>query len=283
MFVYEVKMKKSLLLLLGLSIFTPFDVRAISDNALQRQIDQIKEDLKILQRKQARDVAENNDVVQISQMDETLRHSVGRMDMIEHRLKALEDKINVINKDIDVRLKMIEGKPIEGGGMSNQQEIKKFDAPIAKGAPASVVGASVTKGDKLPDVKTKSADEVYQEGLDAINDGRNEEATDKFTSFLTKFPDHKLAANAQYWLGESYYGRKEYAKAAVAFAKGYEKYKDGNKGADNILKLGLAMQMLGKKEEACTAFVNLAKEFPKAPQNLKDRASKSAEELACKK
>ena len=276
-------MKKSLLLLVGLGLFTAFEANAISDNALQRQIDQIKEDLKVLQRKQARDGAENNDVVQLSQMDETLRHAVGRMDMIEHQLKTLEDKINMINKDIDVRLKMIEGKPIEGGGLSNQQVSKKFDAPVAVGAPKSISGDTITKGEKLPDVKTKSADEIYQEGLDAINNGKNEDATDRFTSFLTKFPDHKLASNAQYWLGESYYGRKDYAKAAVAFAKGYEKYKDGNKGADNILKLGLSMQMLGKKEEACTAFVNLPKEFPKAPQNLKDRATKAAENLACGK
>ena len=99
---------------------------------------------------------------------------------------------------------------------------------------------------------------------------------------LTKFPDHKLAANAQYWLGESYYGKKDYAKAAVAFAKGYEKYKDSNKGADNILKLGMSMQMLGKTEEACTAFVNLPKEFPKAPDNLKNKAAQLASELKCK-
>jgi TolA-binding protein len=69
----------------------------------------------------------------------------------------------------------------------------------------------------------------------------------------------------------------------VAFAKGYEKYKDGNKGADSLLKLGLSMQMLGKNEEACTAFVNLAKEFPNASANLKERATKSASELKCKK
>ena len=274
-------MKKSLLVFLGLGLLSAFQVQAASDNALQRQIDHIKEDLQVLQRKQARE--SGGDVVQFSQMDETLRNTVGRIDMIEHQLKKLEDKINMINKDIDVRLSMIEGKPIESGGMSNQQVIRKFDAPVANGAPASISGAAINKGDKLPDVKTKSPEEIYQEGLDAINAGKNEEATDRFTAFLTKFSDHKLASNAQYWLGESYYGRKDYAKAAVAFAKGYEKYKDENKGADNILKLGLSMQMLGKKDEACTAFVNLEKEFPKASQNLKDRAKKSAEELACPK
>ncbi|MBE6443769.1 MAG: tol-pal system protein YbgF [Alphaproteobacteria bacterium] len=272
----------------GLSILMlmlAFDSRAASNNALQRQIDTIKEDLQVLQRQVARggSGAGQDVVMEVSQMDEVLRQTVGRIDMLEHQIKTLGDKINMINKDIDVRLKMIEGKPVEGGGMSNQSSQKKFDAPVANGAPKSLLGGSIARGEDLPEVKTKSAEQIYQEGLDAINASKYDDAAEKFTAVLTKFPNHKLAGNAQYWLGESFYGKKDYAKAAVAFAKGYEKYKGGNKGADNILKLGMSMQMLGKKEEACTAFVNLAKEFPNAPENLKIRATKSAEELACKK
>ncbi|MCQ2741312.1 MAG: tetratricopeptide repeat protein, partial [Alphaproteobacteria bacterium] len=62
----------------------------------------------------------------------------------------------------------------------------------------------------------------------------------------------------------------------------YKKYKNGNKGADNLFKLGASMQMLGKTEEACTAYTNLPKEFPKATENLKTRAEKAAKELKCK-
>ncbi len=266
-------------------LLLPMSVQAASNNALQRQIDTVKEDLQVLQRQLARGGTGGGQdvVVQVSQMDETLRQAVGRMDMIEHQLKTLEDKINMINKDMDIRLKMIEGKPIDGNGAGVSAPAKKFDAPVANGAASSVIGGAIAKGDDLPEVKTKTAEQIYQEALEAINAGKHDDAAAKFTAVLTKFPEHKLAGNAQYWLGESYYGKKDYAKAAVAFAKGYEKYKEGNKGADNILKLGMSMQRLGKKEEACTAFVNLPKEFPKAPDNLKQRAEKAATELNCKK
>ncbi len=276
-------MKKSLLFFFVASAVFPCFANAASNASVQRQIDELKEDMKILQRKFARasSDADENVVVQVGQMDEMLRQTNGRMDMIEHNIRQLEEKINMINKDVDVRLKMIEGKPIESGGMSNQNPSKKFDAPVAKGAPASVVGGKVSKGENLPDVKTKSAEQIYQEGLDAINGFKNDVAIDKFTSLLTKFPNDKLAPNAQYWLGEAYYGKKDYTKAAVAFAKGYEKYKNENKGADNLLKLGMSMQQLGKKEEACTAFVNLEKEFPKADEKLKEKAMQGAKDLAC--
>ncbi len=277
-------MKKFGLIVSVMALMTAFDAKAVSDNALQRQIDELREDIQVIQRQNYRnkEAGETQDVVKMSAMDENLRDVIGRMDMIEHQIKTLDEKINLLNKDIDVRLKMIEGKPIESGGLGKEAPKKKFDAPVAQDAPAAIVGGAITKGDDLPEVKTKTAEQVYQEGLDAVNAGKYDEAADKFTVFLTKFPDNKLAPNAQYWLGESFYGKKDYAKAAVAFAKGYEKYKDGNKGADNILKLGMSMQMLGKKEEACTAFVNLPKEFPKAADNLKNKAAQLAKELGCK-
>ena len=278
-------MKRLFLVGISLLLHVVFSAESMASSALQRQIDGIKEDLQVLQRQMHRSggVSSSQDVVvQVTQMDETLRKAIGRMDMLEHQIKTLDDKINMINKDIDVRLKMIEGKEIVGGGMSDQAPIKKFDAPIAKGAPESLVGGAISKGNDLPEVKTKTAEQIYQEAMDAMNVGNFDDSAQKFTIVLSKFPQHKLAGNAQYWLGESYYGKKDYAKAAVAFAKGYEKYKDGNKGADNILKLGMSMQMLGKTKEACTAFVNLPKEFPKAPVNLKDKATNMAKELGCK-
>ena len=275
-------MKKSILSLTSVLLISAANVYAASDNALQHQLDNLKEDVQVLQRQMARGGG-SQDVVQLGQMDETLRQTVGRLDVLEHQIKTLEDKINMINKDVDIRLKMIEGQPVEDGGLGSQPTVKKFDAPVATAAPASLVGGAIAKGNDLPQVNTKSAETIYQEGLDSFNAGNYDDAASRFTSVLTKYPDHKLAGNAQYWLGESYYGKKDYAKAAVAFAKGYEKYKDGNKGADNILKLGLSMQMLGKTEEACTAFTNLPKEFPKAAENLKNRAANAATELKCKK
>ena len=118
--------------------------------------------------------------------------------------------------------------------------------------------------------------------MTAINAGNNEEAAQKFTALMTKYPEHKLAGNAQYWLGEAYYAQKDYAKAAVAFGKGLEKYKDGNKGADSLLKLGMSMRELGKKDEACTAFKTLPTEFPKAEDVTKTKAANFARALECK-
>ena len=255
----------------------------------EEELAQLREDVTFLQRQ----VYQNNNAdvnsltssknvsVQIGQFDELLRQVIGKTDELEFKIKKLNERLDVMNKDIDVRFKMLEGKPVSSSGSLELPAKNKFAAPVAKDAPKSIVGDSI-KGDDLKPLKSADVKSIYQEGLEALKAGNDKLAEEKFNTILGKFPEDKLAGNAQYWLGEVYYGRKDFTKAAVAFAKGYEKYKDGNKGADNILKLGMSMKELGKKDEACTAFTNLPKEFPKAEESVKVKAAQLAGELQCK-
>ena len=57
-------------------------------------------------------------------------------------------------------------------------------------------------------------------------------------SFLQRYPEHELAGNVAYWLGETFYVRKAYAAAAQAFAEGIESYDQSVKIPDMLLKLG---------------------------------------------
>ena len=162
--------------------------------------------------------------VQIGQFDELLRQVIGRTDELEFKIKKLNERLDVMNKDIDIRFKLLEGNPVGGGrgGMLELPAQEKFAAPVAKDAPKSIVGDSI-KGDDLKPLKGFDVKGIYQEGLEALKAGNDKLAEEKFNTILSKFPEDSLAGNAQYWLGEVYYGRKDFAKAAVAFAKGYEK------------------------------------------------------------
>ena len=219
------------------------DGYAQSASAAMDEIAILREDLKILQRQMYR---ANNEVnptsaadfaVKIGEFDEEIRKMTGRIDELEFKIKGLEDKIDLINKDIDVRIKMLEGKPIaptasDAGAVSISEaaKSKKFAPKVAADAPKSVTGESVAKGEDLAPVKTKSAEELYQAGLEALKTSDYATADQNFNSILKRYPNDKLAGNAQYWLGEVYYAKKDWQRAAIAFAKGIEKYKNGTNG-----------------------------------------------------
>ena len=102
-----------------------------------------------------------------------------------------------------------------------------------------------------------------------------------FTAFLKRHPNAPLAGNAQYWLGETHYVRGAYKNAAVAFLKGYEKYGDGNKGADSLLKLALSLGKLRQKAAACSSLGQLQSRYRNAPQSVLSRAKDEMRRLRC--
>ncbi len=259
--------------------------------ALEADLEALKEDVRALQRESYRSKNGNSlaptsgadMALRMGEFDENLRDINGRLDEINHQIKTLDDRLNLINKDIDIRLKMLEGKPISGGaGGGIQAPKEKFKAPVAQNAPKSIVGDAIASGNDLPNVPTRSADEIYQAGLEALKANDFATAESSFDSVLRRFPKDKLAGNAQYWLGEVYYGRKNYKEAAIAFGKAYKQYKDGPKGPDSLLKLGMSMKELKKKTEACAAFTSMKAEFPKAEDRVKKKAEQEAKSLNCK-
>ena len=102
-----------------------------------------------------------------------------------------------------------------------------------------------------------------------------------FKGFVQRYPQHALASNAQYWLGESYYARGDYQNAAVAFAEGYKAYKNSQKGPDNLLKLGVTLNALGAREQACATLAELDRKFPNAGSGVRQGVAREQKRARC--
>ena len=257
---------------------------AQSLSSLQSEIASLREDVLSLQRQNYRDNAGNPEKsadvqVRLGQMEEQMRSLNGKVEELEYKIKTFDDKVAMINKDIDTRFKLLEGKAITPAADINVTP--KFGAPKASDAPKSVTGDAV-HGSELEPIGSKEVAEVYQNGLNALKGNDYKTAEQNFTRILNQNPNDRLAGNAQYWLGEVYYAQNDYAKAAVAFAKGYQNYHDGAKGADSLFKLGMSMKSLKKNADACAAFTSFKSEFPKANADLMKKAADEAKALKCK-
>ena len=101
-------------------------------------------------------------------------------------------------------------------------------------------------------------------------------------SFIETNPNDRLTGNAHYWLGETFYVRKSYQDAAFAFAEGFQKYPAGNKAPDSLLKLGMSLDRLEKRREACMAYSRLLSTFPKAGARLKARVQREQSRAKCR-
>lgn len=122
----------------------------------------------------------------------------------------------------------------------------------------------------------------YEEAFALLKNNDYASAQAAFETFLEQYPDHVLAANAIYWLGETFYVRNEFQQAARVFAQAYQKYPDGPKGPDNLLKLALSLAGTGDTDNACLTLVQLDREYPSGTSPVLNRAQQEKQKLGCK-
>jgi tol-pal system protein YbgF len=105
------------------------------------------------------------------------------------------------------------------------------------------------------------AKQLYDAAYLDLTKGNYDLAITGFSNYLKYFPETEQAANAQYWLGECYYQKKNYTRAAIEFHKVLEDYSTGTKVPSALYKLGLSLLEL-KSSQANKYFEELVNNYP---------------------
>jgi len=106
-------------------------------------------------------------------------------------------------------------------------------------------------------------------------------AEDGLRGFLRKYPSDGLAAEAQYWLGESLYQRQRYRDAAESFLVVTTKYETNPRAPEALLRLGQSLAALGEKETACAAWGEIGRKYSRAPAGVKRVVTAEQKRVRC--
>jgi tol-pal system protein YbgF len=244
--------------------------------------------------------------LRLDQLETQMRTMTGSVEEANYSIDQLKRRLDKLVSDIDLRLSQLEHPGAPGAAPSRSPPVASA-APPPPAAPAPGAGANpaappsqpgnlvapsaagaqtasrtppapAPQGGTLP---TGSAQDQYNFAFGKLREADYPAAEEALRSFVQRYPNDALAGNAQYWLGETYYVRKDYNNAAATFAEGYRKYPQSGKAADNLLKLGMSLGNIGQKKEACLTFNQLAHDFPKASSNITERAVQERQRLGC--
>jgi tol-pal system protein YbgF len=139
------------------------------------------------------------------------------------------------------------------------------DQPAPKEARRMVVVPRESRQERPAAPRAAAAGEgldLYKRSLEALRSGRHVEAAAGFRDFLKQHPNHDFADNAQYWLGECFYDQKDYPMAMREFRRVVERYPQGNKVPDALLKVGFAHLALGSTEAGRQTLEQLVRTYP---------------------
>jgi len=221
--------------------------------------------------------------VRLQQLEHEIRSMRGAMEEQAYEIRQLGDKLERISGDLALRVEDLERK-VPGGArnlasnpssMSNASAMRQLNMADNNAPPPNTLGAIRSTASNDP------AAVLYESAFAKIKKSDYEGAEKEFQQFLNQHSDHVLAGNAQYWLGETFYVRGEYERAARIFAEGFQKYPEGSKAADNLLKLGMSLAGMGKKEDACVALQQLERQFSSGAGPVLRRANQEMQRLNC--
>ena len=83
-----------------------------------------------------------------------------------------------------------------------------------------------------------------------------------FEQLIKTFPSTEAAAEAQYWIGESYFNLNQWAEAIAAYNVVLQKYPRSRDAAQSMYKRGVAQRRMGDVAAARASFEQTIKQFP---------------------
>lgn len=108
------------------------------------------------------------------------------------------------------------------------------------------------------------------------------EAQVQLKQVVTKWPTSSQASFAQNLLGRAYLDEGKPSLAAVAFYNNYKDRPSGARAPHSLMYMGVALDKLGRKADACKAFRELEEVYgDKAPQDVRTDAAAAKTKAGC--
>jgi TolA-binding protein len=148
------------------------------------------------------------------------------------------------------------------------QTIKVIQAPPSAPPPSGGGPGSASMGG----TPSGSAETLYSNAMRDKNGGNDDLALQGFNEYLRFYGNTEMAPNAQYYIGEVFYNRKDYDNALKAFDLVLERYPENNKTLDATYMKGRTLVQMGERTKGADEFRTVYNKSPRSDLGIKAKA-----------
>lgn len=169
--------------------------------------------------------------------------------------------INSSFGSMEERLKIVEGWLSDSDSRFNEL-FKKIEQKKGK----VWTEEDLLRGDTTKPSANFDPQTLYDAAYFNVIKGNYDLAILGFGDYINYFPRTSLAPNAQYWIAECYYEKKDLQKASEEFEKLLQSYPTSEKTPKALYKLGLIYLDLDNRIKANRYFGELLDKYPQSPE-----------------
>ena len=189
-------------------------------------------------------------------LEQELESSVSRQQGLQKDFEFLQGRFEEVR---DQLLKQAEElRVLTRAQVAMKKRVTPKVTKEGKRAPVEVRGSapSFSKDEE------RAFEKLYNDSLAAYHNGDYENAVKLFAAYLRDFPTTVKAANARYWLGESYYSLAQYAQAITEFKRVQKDFPASTKVPGALLKTAMSYEAIGGRGPAIAAYNELLRKYP---------------------
>ena len=203
---------------------------------------------------------------QMRERDKTIAAPVtavgAKVDQMTSGFQAVQASMD----DVSARLGKLEQNMVD-----LQNAIKVIQAPPSLPSAPGPAGSSGAGSAGLPPPGT-TAESLYANALRDERGGSGDMALSEFNDYLKYYGTTDSAPNAQYYIGEIFYNRKDYDNALKAFDMVLERYPENNKTLDAMYMKGLTLVQTGERTKGANQFRAVYNKNPRSELARKAKA-----------
>jgi tol-pal system protein YbgF len=220
------------------------------DAQLKLALDELKAEVIVLER-------------QVRTMQETMDKNSGQLNTL---ITQIVDNVNAIRQ---AQSRVAEGsssaiQSVSGLGEqinSTNQRIERMSEQLAQ------LRRLVENLPKLPTfehITPGNPDQLFAAAYGDYSRGNYDLAISEFRQYVETYPTSEMADNAQYWIGECYYSKKQLNQAIAEFDKVALLFPKGDKVPAARFKKAIALREIGQIEAARAEFAAIIKSYPRS-------------------
>jgi tol-pal system protein YbgF len=186
------------------------------------------------------------------------------VDEANARLAKLSDQL-IKTQNIIQTLNQVPAAPATNSGLTpaSGSEASPTNAGMS---PPGGAGNAATDTAAPPAAALPGPNALFSSALSSYNGGQYGLAIQGFEEYLQYYGNSARAADAQYYIGDSYYNEGNYPKAVVEFNKCLDRYQSGRLLPTAQLKKAYALLNLGETQAAIRELRSLIQRYPHSSQ-----------------
>lgn len=153
---------------------------------------------------------------------------------------------------------------VPSAGLPLSQDAQAAGQPVADARIAVIPKEPANRPQKpAPAPRLPDPEEDYTQAIRVLRDERNfAKARGLLNGFISKYPTHELADDAQYWIGQSYFQEKNFERAILAFNKVQVDYANGDKAPEALLLEALSFLNIEDRASARELLGQVIAKYP---------------------